>query len=278
MEEIFWRLGEIQNLPNRADHASSICCDKEFSVHSNETPRVPRHLANRQRLGVSFSAAAEEPVSSKFLRPLWHAWDIAIVTTTRITKSGALAIQFGIMACCMLSRHHFIAVWKVNYCDPATAVASARESQPAMRHAPLSVERTATFSIMPATKSNLLLTMARRGPVRARDLDEAAIPRAYLRRLSDRGLHRLADAVVTEHHSLVEASKRVPHGIVCLLSALHFHELTTEVPHAVWLMIDAHARPPTVRYPTLEIVRASGAARTEGPRTGPTLQSENPTQ
>jgi predicted transcriptional regulator of viral defense system len=128
---------------------------------------------------------------------------------------------------------------------------------------------------MPATKSNLLLTMARKGPVRARDLDEAAIPRAYLRRLSDRGLleqvdrglYRLADAVVTEHHSLVEASKRVPHGIVCLLSALQFHELTTEVPHAVWLMIDAHARLPTVRYPTLEIVRASGAARTEGVET-----------
>jgi len=123
-----------------------------------------------------------------------------------------------------------------------------------------------------ATRTDSLLRLARKGPVRARDLDRAGIPRAYLRRLCerglleqvDRGLYRLADAPVTELHSLAEVAKRVPQAIVCLLSALQVHGLTTEAPHAVWVLIDRHARLPKVSYPKLEVVRASGAAREHG--------------
>jgi predicted transcriptional regulator of viral defense system len=122
------------------------------------------------------------------------------------------------------------------------------------------------------TKTASLLGLARKGPVRARDLDEAGIPRTYLKRLCDggvleqvdRGLYRLADAPVTELSSLAEVAKRVPHSIVCLLSALQVHGLTTEAPHAVWVLIDRHARMPKLVYPKLEVVRASGAARTHG--------------
>jgi predicted transcriptional regulator of viral defense system len=124
----------------------------------------------------------------------------------------------------------------------------------------------------PATKVATLLGLARKGPIRARDLNEAGIPRTYLRRLSDggvleqvdRGLYRLADAAVTELSSLAEVTKRVPHAIICLLSALQVHGLTTEAPHAVWVLIDRHARTPKLAYPTLEVVRASGAARSHG--------------
>jgi len=123
-----------------------------------------------------------------------------------------------------------------------------------------------------ATKTDTLLRLAQKGPVRARDLGEAGIPRAYLRRLCDRGLleqvdrglYRLADAPVTELHSLAEVAVRVPHATICLLSALQLHALTTEVPHAVWVMIDRHARMPKLSYPTLEVVRASGRAREHG--------------
>lgn len=123
-----------------------------------------------------------------------------------------------------------------------------------------------------ATKTATLLGLARKGPVRARDLDEAGIPRTYLKRLCDggvleqvdRGLYRLADAPVTERSSLAEVTKRVPHAIVCLLSALQVYGLTTEAPHAVWVLIDRHARMPKLGYPKLEVVRASGAARTHG--------------
>lgn len=123
-----------------------------------------------------------------------------------------------------------------------------------------------------ASKAEALLALARRGPVRARDLDGAGIPRVYLRRLCerglleqvDRGLYRLADAPATELHSLAEVGKRVPHAIVALLSALQLHDLTTEAPHAVWVLIDRLARTPKLAYPKLEVVRASGGARDHG--------------
>lgn len=123
-----------------------------------------------------------------------------------------------------------------------------------------------------ATKTDALLCLARNGLVRARDLNAAGIPRAYLRRLCDRGalervdrgIYRLADAPVTELHSLAEVSLRVPHATICLLSALQLHQLTTEVPHAVWVMIDRHARTPKLAYPKLEVVRASGRALEHG--------------
>jgi predicted transcriptional regulator of viral defense system len=127
-------------------------------------------------------------------------------------------------------------------------------------------------SAAPKTKTAALLRLARNGPVRARDLDRARIPRTYLKRLCedgaleqiDRGLYRLADAPVTQLGSLAEVAKRVPHATVCLLSALQVHGLTTEVPHAVWMLIDRHARMPKLGYPKLEVVRASGAARDHG--------------
>lgn len=121
-------------------------------------------------------------------------------------------------------------------------------------------------------KTSSLLRLARKGPVRARDLDDAGIPRAYLKRLCerglleqlDRGLYRLADAPLTEVSSLADVSKRVPHGIICLLSALQFHGMTTEAPHAVWLLIDRHARLPKIASPAIEVVRASGPSRAHG--------------
>lgn len=125
------------------------------------------------------------------------------------------------------------------------------------------------------TKTTTLLRLARKGPVRARDLDEAGIPRAYLKRLCDRGLleqidrglYRLVDAPVTELSTLAEVSKRIPHAVICLLSALQVHGMTTEAPHAVWVLIDRHARMPKVTTPTLEVVRASGGALGHGVET-----------
>ncbi|MFH1810550.1 MAG: type IV toxin-antitoxin system AbiEi family antitoxin domain-containing protein [Pseudomonadota bacterium] len=122
------------------------------------------------------------------------------------------------------------------------------------------------------TKVEELLRLAEKGPVRARDLNLGGIPRAYLKRLCDRGvleqvdrgLYRLADSPVSELHSLAEVAKRVPHAVICLLSALQVHGLTTEVPHAVWVLIDRHARLPKVSYPKLVVVRASGTARSHG--------------
>jgi predicted transcriptional regulator of viral defense system len=140
----------------------------------------------------------------------------------------------------------------------------------------------------PPPKTDALLRLARKGPVRARDLANAGIPRTYLQRLRDRGLleqvdrglYRIAGAPVTELGSLTEVAKRVPHAIVCLLSALQVHGLTTEAPHAIWVLLDRHARTPKFTFPALEVVRASGAARTHGVETrrieGVTVQITTP--
>ncbi len=61
-----------------------------------------------------------------------------------------------------------------------------------------------------------------------------------------------------------EVGKRLPHGAICLLSALQLRGLTTELPHAVWVLIDRKARVPKITTPTLEVVRASGGALTHG--------------
>lgn len=108
--------------------------------------------------------------------------------------------------------------------------------------------------------------------LRTRDLERLGVSRKNLKRLSDqgvierigRGLYRVAASEATEHQTLVEACKRVPQGVVCLLSALRFHGLTTQNPFAAWLAIDRKAWLPRVDYPPLQIVRFSGEALQSG--------------
>lgn len=122
------------------------------------------------------------------------------------------------------------------------------------------------------TKVDKLLRLAEVGPVRPRDLAAAGIPRSYLTRLVDRGLmvrssrgvYRRADAEVTELNALAEVAMRAPDAAICLLSALAVHELTTQLPHAVWLMIGHKARVPAIEWPRIEVVRASGDALSHG--------------
>ena len=79
-----------------------------------------------------------------------------------------------------------------------------------------------------------------------------------------RGLYVAADAPVTEHHFLAQACKRVPGGVVCLLSALRFHDLTAQMPHRVWMAIGPKARRPGDRWPLIRTVRFSGKALSFG--------------
>lgn len=111
-----------------------------------------------------------------------------------------------------------------------------------------------------------------RGIVSPRDLVAQGIPPSSLYWLhrqgevtrTSRGVYFLADGAFTENHSLAEACKRVSHGVVCLLSALQFHNIGTQAPFEVWLAIDHKARQPQVDYPPLRVVRFSGPALTEG--------------
>jgi predicted transcriptional regulator of viral defense system len=125
---------------------------------------------------------------------------------------------------------------------------------------------------MPTNAETVLKLAETKGVLRSRDLLAQGIPRVTLTRLEragriervGRGLYSLPDSDVSEDHALAEAGKRVPHGLVCLLSALRFHGLTTQEPFEVWLAVDRKARKPKVEYPPLRIVRFGGKAFTEG--------------
>ena len=113
------------------------------------------------------------------------------------------------------------------------------------------------------------------GVLRTRDFEAAGVNRVKLGRLVaegaiervGRGLYTAPSAKVTEHHTLVEASVRVRAGVVCLLSALRFHKLSTQSPHEVWIAIGVKARKPAPDWPPLHVVRFSGAALTHGAET-----------
>jgi predicted transcriptional regulator of viral defense system len=112
----------------------------------------------------------------------------------------------------------------------------------------------------------------RRQGVSSRELAQAWIHTQVLSRLVAggeleriaRGLYRLPQHAVTEHHGLATAAAAGPHGVVCLLSALQYHGIGTQLPSEVWMAIDRRARRPALRYPPLRIVRYTGAALTEG--------------
>jgi predicted transcriptional regulator of viral defense system len=114
-----------------------------------------------------------------------------------------------------------------------------------------------------------VLELAREfGLLRPRDLEAYGIHREYLRRLEQRGLliragrglYTLAEDDISEHQSLAEVSKRVPHGVICLLSALRFHNLTTQAPFEVWLAIHHKARAPRQDRLLMHIIYMSGKA------------------
>lgn len=126
---------------------------------------------------------------------------------------------------------------------------------------------------MTHTQADRVLQLVREaGVLRSRDLARHGIAREYLTRLTHagmleragRGLYVLANAELTEHHSLAEAAKRMPSGIICLLSALRFHDLTTQAPFEIWMALDPATRRPRPSSPPLRIVRFSGRALTEG--------------
>ena len=79
-----------------------------------------------------------------------------------------------------------------------------------------------------------------------------------------RGLYRLAAAEPTESYSLAAACAKVPHSIVCLLSALNVHGIGTQLPRDVWLAIPHKARVPRAFGTRIRVVRFTGAAWTYG--------------
>lgn len=110
-----------------------------------------------------------------------------------------------------------------------------------------------------------------RGVIRAADVEEVGASRTLLPYLADkgelrrvsRGAYVLAD-YQPEHETLLAAAAAVPHGVICLLSALHFHEITTQMPMETWIAIKRGTRMPTCKGVGLQVVTLTGPAFSEG--------------
>lgn len=129
---------------------------------------------------------------------------------------------------------------------------------------------------MHSTYRDRLLRLARKsGIVRARDVGAKGIPRVVLTRVVSsgelqrvgRGLYAPADRRISENAFLAELAIKSPQGVVCLLSALRFHELTTQSPFEIWWAVPSKARAPRTQFPPLRIVRMSLASLVAGVET-----------
>jgi predicted transcriptional regulator of viral defense system len=124
-----------------------------------------------------------------------------------------------------------------------------------------------------ATYATGILTLMRGQAVtRAREVVDAGIHPEVMRRLlrrgvivrAGRGLYMIANREPSQYQSLIEVSKRSPGGVICLLSALRFHEIGTQNPRDVWLTLPKGGRKPTMIYPRVRVFRVSGAALDTG--------------
>ena len=114
--------------------------------------------------------------------------------------------------------------------------------------------------------------LSKSGMVRLREFKAAGIPETVVARLTRagrvvrlaRGLYQLPSADLQTGHTLAEVAKIVPKGVICLISALVYHELTLQMPPFVWVAIDVHTRQPNHRYPPMRFVRFGKKALTQG--------------
>ncbi|QDV56537.1 type IV toxin-antitoxin system AbiEi family antitoxin domain-containing protein [Rosistilla oblonga] len=106
------------------------------------------------------------------------------------------------------------------------------------------------------------------GMMRMADAVRVGISRRTLYQMRDsgqleqlaRGLYRIADLPPLSEPDLVTVAKKVPQGVVYLISALAFHGLTTQIPHEVWIAIPRNSEPPRLAFPPTRAARLSDIA------------------
>ena len=124
----------------------------------------------------------------------------------------------------------------------------------------------------PAIEFALAIINQNNGMIRMAEAVRAGIHRNTLKKMIEsgiliresRGLYRLADKLPLGNPDLITVSAKVPKGVICLISALSIHEMTTQIPHEVYLAISRNASPPRIDYPPVRSFRFSGKAFTDG--------------
>lgn len=133
-----------------------------------------------------------------------------------------------------------------------------------MEHAPV---------VLANTHNQRVLHLARqKGLLRASDLDAIEAPRVVLTRLTaaglldkvGRGLYRMPNHPGSEHESLATVATKVPQAVFCLLTALQFHELTTQLPRQIWIAMPRGSHVPRIDYPPIRMVQMTGEVYSEG--------------
>jgi predicted transcriptional regulator of viral defense system len=121
-----------------------------------------------------------------------------------------------------------------------------------------------TMASTPIRQQDRVLSLLHeRGIVRSSELIEAGVTATTVSRMKEkglilrlgRGLYQLPGASLDVNHALAEAAKLVPKGVVCLVTALAFHELTDTLPSRVWMAIGPKDRRPRADHPPLQFVR-----------------------
>lgn len=118
----------------------------------------------------------------------------------------------------------------------------------------------------------ILDLLSQRGLLRPSDLDAIGASRVTLARMTDagllekvdRGLYRLADQDHAENESLITVATKVPQAVFCLLTALQFHDLTTQLPREIWIAMPRGSHVPKIDYPPIKMVQVTGDAYAAG--------------
>lgn len=121
-------------------------------------------------------------------------------------------------------------------------------------------------------KQRLINLASRKGVLRTTDLKGTNIPRVSLTRLVatgqlervGRGIYRLPETSFTENESLAFIAKKVPQAVFCLLTALQFYELTTQLPHQIWIALPRNSHVPKINYPPIKTILYSDDSYCQG--------------
>ena len=109
-------------------------------------------------------------------------------------------------------------------------------------------------------RTEQILKLAKeKGIIQANDLEPLGITRNYLYKLckegliikTARGMYMLPDAPITENQNFIEIAKKIPNAVVCMISALSFHRITTQIPHEIWIAVPRDTWRPSMDYPPL---------------------------
>lgn len=121
-------------------------------------------------------------------------------------------------------------------------------------------------------KTQVIEIAKRKGIIKPDDILDAGLSREYLSRFAKEGvlervgpgLYKLTNADLGENESLLEVVKQVPNAVLALLSALNFHNFTTQNPSEIWLAVDGRAWKPRIDYPAVRYISTSGNMLTSG--------------